>query len=498
MRLFKKERYENPPQKSINGLKKKVKVNYNGSMSNQNYKEVFEEAINQIHAEMNAQGMEDDFQLWFNISYIDDTFSEINVSVQSEFMWKQMVSKNYVDKIENKIHELIGQTIQLKHTTAVKPFEPPKPVVQEKNYAEEKKIKADIPEKTSFRKHPQLNSNFTFENFIPGDNSIYAYNASLKAAENPGKIFNPILIYGGVGLGKTHLMQALGNHIYNSEKGEKLKIVYLSAENFMNEFTSSLRLKNDAIDSFKKKYRNCDVLLLDDIQFLEGKEATQEELFHTFNSIYDKNGQIVFTSDRPIKEIKGFTERLSSRFSRGLNVDLQPPSYENRIAIIQKKLEIMGVEIPEDVIDYIAKNCQTNVRDIESCIIKLTGYAELVKKTLTVEIAQNQLRDTINDPYSGTITIDSIIKVIADHYNVSVSDIKGKKKDKKYVIPRQLSMYICCKITEFSLTEIGTEHGRDHTTVMHARDKVESMIKTDSSLNSTVNLLIRDIKDYKK
>ena len=200
-----------------------------------------------------------------------------------------------------------------------------------------------------------------------------------------------------------------------------------------------------------------------------------------------------------MEEIKGFTERISSRFSRGLNVDLQPPNYENRLAIIQKKLELLNKEIPQEVVEYIAKNCQTNVRDIEACITKLIGFAELVGKDLTVEIAQSQLRDTINDPYSGTITIENIQKVVADHYNVSVSDLKSKKKDRKFVIPRQISVYICCALTEYSTTEIGNEFGgRDHTTIMHARDKVDSLLKTDSSMNSTVNLLIRAAKDFKK
>ena len=295
-------------------------------------------------------------------------------------------------------------------------------------------------------------------------------------------------------------MQAIGNKIYAKESDKKIS--YLSAENFTNEFTTAVRNQStdrQSMEKFKKKYRNLDVLLLDDIQFLEGKDQTQEELFHTFNSIYDRAGQIVFTSDRPIKEIKGFTERLSSRFSRGLNVDLQPPSYENRIAIIQKKLEIQGKEIPKDVIEYIAKNCQTNVRDIEACILKSIGYAELVKKTLTVEIAQNILRDTINNPYSGTITIENIQKVVAEHYNISISDIKGKKKERKYVMPRQIAVYISCVLTEYSTTEIGTEFGgRDHTTIMHARDKIENMLKTDPSLDSTINLLTREAKDYKK
>ena len=472
-------------------------------MSSQNYKDFFEEAIKQIREEMNANNQSDEFTLWFNMDYVEDTLSQITVSVSSEFMWIQMNSKKYVQRLEDKINELTGQQISITHIVKNKqtvsvPKKEPLPEPETKTTEPEiihQVEKKSGPTENSHKKHPQLNENFTFETFVPGENSIYAYNASISAAKNPGKAYNPILIYGGVGLGKTHLMQALGNFIYSNN--EKSKIAYTSAENFTNEFTASL--KNQTIDNFKKKYRSLDVLLLDDIQFLEGKEGTQEELFHTFNSIYDKNGQIVFTSDRPIKELKGFTERISSRFSRGLNVDLQPPNYENRLAIIQKKLELLHKSIPQDVIEYIAKNCQTNVRDIESCITKSIGFAELVGKPLTVEIAQNQLRDTINDPYSGTITIENIQKVVAEHYNVSVADLKSKKKDRKFVIPRQISIFICCSLTEYSTTEIGNEFGgRDHTTIMHARDKVESLLKTDSSMNSTVNLLIRATKDFRK
>ncbi|WP_308690600.1 chromosomal replication initiator protein DnaA [uncultured Treponema sp.] len=472
-------------------------------MSSQNYKDFFEEAIKQIREEMNANNQSDEFTLWFNMDYVEDTLSQITVSVSSEFMWIQMNSKKYVQRLEDKINELTGQQISITHIVKNKqtvsvPKKEPLPEPETKTTEPEivhQVEKKSGPTENSHKKHPHLNENFTFETFVPGENSIYAYNASISAAKNPGKAYNPILIYGGVGLGKTHLMQALGNFIYSNN--EKSKIAYTSAENFTNEFTASL--KNQTIDNFKKKYRSLDVLLLDDIQFLEGKEGTQEELFHTFNSIYDKNGQIVFTSDRPIKELKGFTERISSRFSRGLNVDLQPPNYENRLAIIQKKLELLHKSIPQDVIEYIAKNCQTNVRDIESCITKSIGFAELVGKPLTVEIAQNQLRDTINDPYSGTITIENIQKVVAEHYNVSVSDLKSKKKDRKFVIPRQISIFICCSLTEYSTTEIGNEFGgRDHTTIMHARDKVESLLKTDSSMNSTVNLLIRATKDFRK
>jgi len=487
---------------------KKVKVNYNDPMSEQNYKEIFEEAMNQLHQEYTSCGQESEFILWFNFEYVEDTISEITVSVPSSFMGKQMENKGNFKKVQNKISEISGMEISIKYIVKPKTINNESKPVQfsavpaESNSSTNNSSSVETPkpavqktEESSFKKHSQLRQDYRFETFVPGDNSMYAYNASLAASKNPGKAYNPILIYGGVGLGKTHLMQAIGNYIYN--ENEKMKIGYISAENFTNEFTSSIFDKKT--EQFKKKYRNLDVLLLDDIHFLQGKEATQEELFHTFESIYNKQGQIVFTCDRPVTELKGITDRLRSRFSRGLNVDLQPPSYENRLAIINKKLEIQGKEIPSDVKEYLAKNCQTNVRDLEASITKLIGYRELVGKELTIPITQDLLRDTFSSPLSGTITVETVQKVVADHFNISISDIKGKKHEKKIAIPRHIAVYISRNLTEYSFPELGNEFGgRDHTTIMHSYEKVEEQIKTDTSLNSTIQQLIREIKDYKK
>lgn len=484
-------------------------------MSEHNYKEVWQYAMNQIHEDYKKNGQETEFKLWFNMDYIEDTLTDITVSVASEFLWQTMVSKGNIRKVEQKICELTGQpSIQLKRIIK-------KPIVQEQP-ASPSSVSAPDPEpsytpdtdyESSYvssssdtssviitgapaKKHPMLREDYTFETFVPGDNSMYAYNASMAAAKNPGRAYNPILLYGGVGLGKTHLMESIGNYIYQ-QKGDSVKICYVSAETFTNEFLNSL--PNHTTDKFKAKYRSLDVLLLDDIHFLQGKESTQEELFHTFNALNDSFSQMVFTCDRPITELKGITNRLRTRFSKGLCIDLQPPSYETRYAILKKKLQILGKDIPDDVVEYIAKNVVTNVRDLEAALTKMIGYAELINKTPTVEIAQEQLRDTFSSPMSGTITVENIQKVVAEQYNISVSDIKSKKRDKKYVIPRQIALYIARELTEYSFPELGNEFGgRDHTTAMHSYEKIQNLLKTDSSLNSTVQMLMRNVKDYKK
>lgn len=348
----------------------------------------------------------------------------------------------------------------------------------------------------TLKKHPQLREEYTFESFVPGENSEFLYNACLAIAKNPGVKWNPLLIYGGVGLGKTHLMQSIGNYLYKERNGN-IKICYISAENFTNEFTTSIR--EGTTDKFKAKYRKLDLLLLDDIHFLQDKEATQEELFHTFEALDGNKSQMVFTCDRPITELKGIEDRLRTRFTHGLSIDLIPPNYETRRAILQKKLDILEKNIPADVVDYIAKYVQTNVRDLESCMQKIVGYAELLSKPLTIEIAQKQLRDIFSQPTSGSISVETIQKVVADHYNISLSDIKSKKRNKKFVIPRQISIYIARQITEFSFPELGNEFGgRDHTTAMHSYEKVVEQLKTDSVLDTTIQMLIREIKDYKK
>ncbi len=476
-------------------------------MSEQNYREFFEEALSQIHEEYKNNNQEDDFKLWFRMSYVEDTISQITVSVASEFMWKQMNSRGSVEKIQKKITELTGLEIQLNHIVQNKPAEseqkteiPQTP--QKKEESPEEKIEisndSEIKPSKAFKKHPQLRDDYTFENFVTGENSEYAYQVCMAAARDPGDKYNPILIYGGVGLGKTHLMESIGNYLY-AQKGDDIKICYISAETFTNEFVASIREKST--EKFKKKYRNLDVLLLDDVHFLdENKDAVQEELFYTFNSLYDRKCQMVFTCDRPINEVKGLEERLRTRFSRGLKLNLSMPSYETRRAILEKKLasQEKPVDIPADVIDYIAKNVKTNIRDLESCLTQMIAFSDLVGKPITIQVAQDQLRDSLSSSVSGSISMDTIQKVVANHYGISISDIKSKHRQKKLVFPRQIAIYISREITEYSFPDIAQEFGgKDHTTIMHSYQKIQDQMKTDSSLASTIDLLIREIKDYK-
>lgn len=477
-------------------------------MSEQNYRTFWEEALNQIHEEYKLKGQESEFKLWFNMEYIEDNIESITVSVPSDFMWISMVNKGYVNAVETKIAELCGQNISLLYivkkrtNTSNQKSVPINPVSTPENSNDNStKTVSETDSKnhlSSFKIHPQLSEDYTFEKFVKGENSEFAYSASLAAAKEPGKRFNPLLIYGGVGLGKTHLMQSIGNYIYNNppEGKDNIKICYISAENFLNEFTFSLR--DGTSEKFKNKYRKLDVLLLDDIHFLQDKIQTQEELFYTFEELYRTHAQVVFTCDRPLSELNGIEDRLKSRFSMGTTIDLQPPSYEIRKAILLKKLEIKHKNVPEDVIDFIAKNIQSNVRELGACLEKMIGYAELLQKNLTIEIAKKLLSDNINQLSDNSISIDTIQKVVSNHYNISLSDIKGIKRNKKIAYSRHIAIYISRILTESSFNEIAAEFGgKDHSTIMHSYSLIESQLKTDESLNSTVKLLIKEIKEYK-
>lgn len=498
-------------------------------MSEQLYKEIFEEAMNLLHEEYKSAGNENEFILNFNLSYIEDTISEIKVGVASKFLWDRMVQKGNVAKIQSTIAELSGQSINLSPVFNFKPQgssqnqvtqnqvsqvpqanaespktaeTPPQDNVDSSPKSQPKKFfDTDSPEFSASPKaknlsqidpHPQLIEDFTFENFIPGDNSDYAYKACLAAAENPGsKNYNPILLYGPSGVGKTHLMVAIGNSIYY--RNPKLKIAYITTESMMNEFTASIRERTT--DKFTKKYRKLDVLLLDDIQFLEKSEKLQDELFYTFDEIYNRKGQIVFTSDRPLKDINGIVERLKTRFGRGQNIDLKVPNYETRLAIIDKKLEFQGKSIPQDVKELIAQTFQSSVRELEGALSRMIGYAELMNKELTIEIAKEQLSDSINPAGSGIISVDTIQKAVSEFYNVSVDDLKSSSRKKTVAVPRHIAIYLCRELTEYSLDEIGEEFGgRDHSTVISSINNIEDRLKTgDLAISDIIKALTKQI-----
>lgn len=475
------------------------------------YKEAWKCALDELHEQYISEDRENEFLFNFNINYVSDDNNVITVSVPTPFMKNQVTTKGSLNIIQNKIREITALdnlvlncivNNENKNSESSLKNNEEKDEIKDLNlkpsFSSEmiKKVEEiEKEEKKEFKKHLQLNENFIFENFIPGDNSMFAYNAAIAVAKDPGKSKNPILFYGGSGLGKTHLMQAIGNYIYN--ENPKLKICYIQAESFTNEFLESLKLKKT--NEFKNKYRNLDILLLDDIHFLQGKEACQEELFYTFNALFAKKAQMVFTCDRPIREIKDMAERLVSRLNNGLSIDIQVPKFENRYAILQKKIELQGKTLDSEIIEYIAKNIETNVRELESALVNIFSYEELTGQRLNLDIVKTLLRDFISIKNGESISLDKILKVVADSYQISVADLKGKKKDKKYAIPRQISIYIAREMTEISYTELGNEYsGKDHSTMMYADKKIRDLLKTDPSLESRVKNLMREIKEYKK
>jgi chromosomal replication initiator protein len=456
------------------------------------YQIIWNETISQIRSELEEQ----EFVTWFNMEFQKADEKEFTVSVPSLFYLDQ-VKKRYQTYIEGKIEELIGKKVLLNLVIVPKSagFSAPQPAAEPDTKISENRSEPPVNRtKLSRASHTQLREDYSFDTYVIGDNNSFAANAAQAIARNPGTAYNPFLIYGGAGLGKTHLMQAIGNYIHANTD---YKVIYISAETFTNEFIASIQDTERSKAAFKNKYRFADILLIDDIHFLQKKDGTQEELFYTFNALYDANRQMVFTCDRPVSDLKDFNERLRSRVGRGLNVDLQPPNYETRCAILRKKAGASGIVIPDDVINLVSKNISTNVRDLESALNTLTAYAKLVGKPITVEIAQQRLKDNFADRRQSNLSIEIIQRVVAEEFHLSPNDLKGKKRTQSIVYPRQLAMYIIRELTEYTTTEIGQAFGgRDHTTVMHACQKMEDRINSDPSMDSTIQRLIRAIKDY--
>ncbi len=458
-------------------------------MSEFDYSIFWNETIKQLREENVISDQE--YNMYFqNIRYIESTSSNIILSIPSRFLQSQL-KQRYNSIIEARLLEISGIELSLDFEIEQRKKEQTEDHPSSSASSSSTEMET-IPEERSFEPHPQLRADYTFDNFVIGNNNSFAANASRAIAENPGSKYNPCLIYGGVGLGKTHLMQSIGNDIHKNKRD--MKIVFVPAETFINDFIDSINSKKQT--SFKNKYRTADVLLIDDIHDLQDKKGTQEELFHTFNALYDANKQMVFTCDRPPSELKNFADRLKNRFVRGLNVDLHPPNYETRYAILKKKMEDKNVSIADDILELISENINTNIRDLEAALTSIVAYAELVRKEITPEIARQQLKQFFSSPIQTNITIDKIQKQVSEYFNVTLSDLKGKKRTKQITFPRQIAMYIIREITDFSTTEIGLEFGgRDHTTVMHSCQRIEDRIKTDSTIEPTIQELIRSIKE---
>jgi chromosomal replication initiator protein len=350
---------------------------------------------------------------------------------------------------------------------------------------------ARAPEQTRFdwSTAAQLNSRYTFDNFVIGSGNQFAHAACQAVAERPSKAYNPLFLYGGVGMGKTHLMQAIGHEV--KRRMPQAAICYVSSEKFTNDMINSLRY--DKMTSFRDKFRNVDVLLIDDIQFLTGKERTQEEFFHTFNALHESMKQIVIASDRSPKELAEIEDRLRSRFEWGLIADIQPPDLETKVAILQKKAEQEKVTLPTDVALYVASNIRSNVRELEGALIRLVAHSSLIGAEITLPYAQQVLKNFI-DSQARKVTIESIQKMVAEQFGLRLVEIKAKNNSRAIVYPRQVAMYLAKHMTEASLPEIGRQFGgKHHTTVLHSVEKIEELRKTDKDLNRLINKLTEQL-----
>lgn len=444
---------------------------------------VWEKALAMIETKLSKPSFETWLKSTKAIALDDDT---LFISAPNEFS-RDWLESRYAQLIVETLYEITGETMKVKIVTsdsdANLKSKTPKKVEDKRSYS------SDDPGPGHM-----LNPKYVFDTFVIGTGNRFAHAASLAVAEAPAKAYNPLFIYGGVGLGKTHLMHAIGHYVL--EHNPSAKVVYLSSEKFTNEFINSIR-DNKAVD-FRNKYRSVDVLLIDDIQFLAGKEQTQEEFFHTFNALHDESKQIVISSDRPPKEIPTLEDRLRSRFEWGLITDIQPPDLETRIAILRKKAKAENLDIANEVMVYIANQIDTNIRELEGALIRVVAYSSLINRDIDVDLATEALKDIIPSNKPRVISILDIQRVVGEHFGVKLEDFKAKKRNKSIAYPRQIAMYLSRELTDYSLPKIGDEFGgRDHTTVIHANEKISTELQTSHTLQETVKELIDKIKNVK-
>ncbi len=433
------------------------------------------------------------FKTWFSDTSPLELTSEgvLKLKVPNDFI-KDWIESRYTELIIKTIAELTDTEVELEFLT---PEEIKKLEEEQKNKDKpeaESRSRAEIRQVDNSKVKGSLNPKYTFETFVVGSSNRFAHAASLAVAEAPAKAYNPLFLYGDVGLGKTHLMQAIAHFIL--EHNPDHSVVYVSSETFTNELINAI--KDDKTVKFRNKYRTIDILLVDDIQFLEGKERTQEEFFHTFNALHEANRQLIISSDRPPKEIPTLEERLRSRFEWGLITDIQKPDLETRIAILRKKADLENLEIPNEVIIDIANKIQSNIRELEGALIKVIAYAELVDRDIDLELAQEALKDLINTDSGSTreINIPNIKKVVAENYNINLTKMDSKKRTQNIVLPRQIAMYLSREMTDSSLPVIGDAFGgRDHTTVMHAHNKITEKIEENQEFRKTISKLQKKI-----
>ena len=438
-------------------------------------KDLWDKTLNIIKGELT----EVSFNTWIkSCEPICISSNTIKISVPNSFT-QDILEKRYKDLVINSIEAACSKTYKLEFLIASE--------IQE---AEEKEVRTKEPKKDSIaitvndEMSSILNPKYTFDSFVIGNSNRFAHAASLAVAESPAKAYNPLFIYGGVGLGKTHLMHAIGHYIL--QNNPSAKVAYVSSEKFTNELINAI--KDDKNEEFRTKYRSVDVLLIDDIQFIAGKERTQEEFFHTFNTLHEANKQIILSSDRPPKEIPTLEDRLRSRFEWGLIADIQAPDFETRMAILKKKADVEKLNVPNEVMVYIATKIKSNIRELEGALIRIVAYSSLTNREITVDLATEALKDIISNKQNKSITIDLIQDVVAAYFNLRVEDLKSQRRTRNVAYPRQIAMYLSRKLTDMSLPKIGEEFGgRDHTTVIHAYEKISESLNNDESLENTVN-----------
>ncbi len=444
--------------------------------------ELWNKILETIKEELSPQA----YNSWFSqTKIVKFSENELIISAPGDFC-KDWLEKHYTDFIKDILKRTLSSddNLKIEFRTANQKFSAP----ARSTPHPKKNIKKSEP----FLKDNKLvlTQKYTFDNFVVGDGNRFAHAACLAVAQSPSKSYNPLFVYGGVGLGKTHLMQAIGRHI--AQQNNKTKVLYISSEKFTNEMIDSIR--DDRTVAFRDKYRSVDVLLIDDIQFLAGKERTQEEFFHTFNTLYDSNKQIVITSDRPPKDIPTLENRLISRFEWGLITDIQPPDFETRIAILRKKAQAENLNVPAEAINFIAEKIPSNIRQLEGALTKLVAFSTFTKKELSVSLAQDILKDII--PLENKkISIGQIQKAVTDYYTIKVNSLLSKKRTKDVVLARQVAIYLSRELTDLSLTSIGEAFGRrDHTTIIHSYTKIKNKIKKDKGFKDIIDNLSLNIR----
>lgn len=415
------------------------------------------------------------FNTWFkDTELIDIEETELVVSVKNEFT-KEILNTRYLELIRNSALQVLNKEYAIKFV-----------LPNEQTNLAQKNIKKNEQLQDPLNYPSNLNPRYVFDSFVVGNSNRMAHAAALAVAEAPARAYNPLFLYGGVGLGKTHLMHSIAHYIL--DQNPSAKVIYASSEKFTNELINSIR--DDKNESFRNKYRNIDVLLIDDIQFITGKERTQEEFFHTFNALYEANKQIIICSDRPPKEIETLEERLRSRFEWGLIADIQSPDLETRIAILRKKAEIENLSVPEDVLLFIAKTVISNIRELEGALNRILAFSSLTNKPITVELANEALKDLISKDKPKIITAEYILEVVANYFHLKPEELKSSKRTRNIAYPRQIAMYLCRKLTDLSLPKIGEKFGgRDHTTIIHGFDKISRELQTDIELTQMLNEL---------